>query len=92
MTNTDFTLHREKLLALRTRLQGDMTQMADHALNKDHNKTTSMPNHMAELGSDNADQELTLSFLEMRRMPSTKSKRLSNGSKTAAMAGVRSAA
>jgi RNA polymerase-binding transcription factor DksA len=40
-----------------------MTQMEDSALNKDHNKTTSMPNHMAELGSGNFDQELTLSLL-----------------------------
>ncbi len=40
-----------------------MTQMEDNALNKDHNKTTSMPNHMAELGSGNFDQELTLSLL-----------------------------
>ena len=40
-----------------------MTQMADNALNKDHNNTTSMPNHMAELGSGNFDQELTLSLL-----------------------------
>ena len=63
MTNTDLTFHREQLLALRARLQGDMTQMADNALNKDHNKTTSMPNHMAELGSGNFDQELTLSML-----------------------------
>ena len=63
MTNTDFTLHRQRLLVLRARLQGDVTQMADNALNKDHNKTTSMPNHMAELGSDNSDQELTLSLL-----------------------------
>jgi DnaK suppressor protein len=37
--------------------------MEDSALNKDHNKTTSMPNHMAELGSDNFDRELTLSLL-----------------------------
>ena len=43
MTNTDFTPHREKLLALRARLLGDMTQMEDNALNKDHSKTTSMP-------------------------------------------------
>ena len=63
MTNTDFTLHRERLLALRARLQGDMTQMEDNALNKDHTKTTSMPTSMAELGSDNFDQELTLSLL-----------------------------
>jgi RNA polymerase-binding protein DksA len=63
MTKTDLTLHRRKLLALRARLQGDMTQMEDNALNKDHNKTTSMPNHMAELGSGNFAQELTLSLL-----------------------------
>ena len=63
MTKTDLTLHRERLLALRARLQGDMTQMEDNALNGDHTKTTSMPNHMAELGSDNFDTELTLSLL-----------------------------
>ena len=45
------------------RLRGDVTQMADNALNKDHSKTTSMPTSMAELGSDNFDQELTLSLL-----------------------------
>ena len=63
MTKTDLTLCRERLLALRARLRGDMTQMEDNALNKDHAKTTSMPNHMAELGSGNFDQELTLSLL-----------------------------
>jgi DnaK suppressor protein len=63
MTNTDLTLHRERLLALRARIQGDTTQMEDNALNKDHNQTTSMPNHMAELGSGNFDQEFTLSLL-----------------------------
>ena len=40
-----------------------MTQMEDDALNKDHSKTTRMPNHMAELGSGNFDQELTLGLL-----------------------------
>ncbi len=63
MPKPDFTLHRERLLALRARLQGDITQMEDNALNKGHNTTTSMPNHMAELGSGNFDQELTLSLL-----------------------------
>ena len=37
--------------------------MEDNALNKDHNQVTSMPNHMAELGTDSFDQELTLSLL-----------------------------
>ena len=63
MTEPDFTVHRQRLLNLRARLQGDMTQMEDSALNKDHSRTTSMPNNMAELGSDNFDQELTLSLL-----------------------------
>lgn len=40
-----------------------MTQMEDNALNKEHTTTTSMPTSMAELGSDNFDQELTLSLL-----------------------------
>ena len=63
MTNTDLMLHRERLLALRARIQGDTTQMEDNALNKDHGKTTSMPNNMAELGSGNFDQEFSLSLL-----------------------------
>jgi RNA polymerase-binding protein DksA len=63
MTKPDLTLHRKRLLALRARLQGDMTQMEDNALNKDQSKTTSMPNHMAELASDAFDQELVLNLL-----------------------------
>jgi RNA polymerase-binding protein DksA len=63
MTKPEFTLHRQRLLVLRARLQGNMTQMEDNALNKDHSKTTSTPNDMAELGTGNFDQELTLSLL-----------------------------
>ena len=37
--------------------------MEDNALNKDHSTTTSMPNNMAELGTGNFDQELTLRVL-----------------------------
>jgi DnaK suppressor protein len=63
MTNSHMALHRERLLALRARLRGDTTQMEDNALNRDHSGTTSMPNHMAELGTGNFDQELTLRLL-----------------------------
>jgi DnaK suppressor protein len=63
MTKTDLTIQRERLLALRERLRGDMNQMSDNALNKEHNVSTSMPNHMAELASGNFDQEFTLSLL-----------------------------
>ena len=60
--NTDLKLKYEKLMALRTSLLGDMTHMEDDSL-KDHAKTISIPTDMEELGSDNADQELTLSLL-----------------------------
>jgi len=63
MATTDFTPHLERLLALRARLQGDMTQMEDNALNKDQSSSTTIPADMAELGSENFDQELTLSLL-----------------------------
>ena len=62
MTNTEVTLHREKLLALRASLLGDMTHMEDDSL-KDHAKTISIPTDREELGSDNSDQELTLTLL-----------------------------
>ena len=40
-----------------------MTQMEDNALNKDQSNSTSMPIDMAELGTGNFDQELTLSLV-----------------------------
>jgi DnaK suppressor protein len=63
MTKTELAFHRDRLLALQARLQGDTTKMEDNALNKDHSKITSMPTDMAELGTGNFDQELTLSML-----------------------------
>ena len=62
MKNTDLTLDRKKLLALRASLLGDMNQMEGDSL-KDHAKTISIPTDREELGSDNADQELTLTLL-----------------------------
>jgi DnaK suppressor protein len=63
VTNTDLTPYRARLFALRARLLGDMTQMKDDSLN-DHCKTTSIPTDREELGSDDADQELTVDLLE----------------------------
>jgi DnaK suppressor protein len=61
MTKPNLTIHRDRLLALRARLQGDMTQMEDNALNKD--KTASIPTDTEEIGTANFDQEFTLSLL-----------------------------
>ena len=60
--NADLKPNFDKLLALRASLLGDMTHMEDDSL-RDHAKTISIPTDKEELGSDNADQELTLTLL-----------------------------
>jgi DnaK suppressor protein len=60
--------YKERLLVLRARLRGDMSQMAEAALKKSRSEgngdLSSMPIHMADLGSDNFEQEFTLSLME----------------------------
>jgi DnaK suppressor protein len=67
MKKADKKVFRERLLSLRSRLRGDVTAMADTALRKnrqgDNGDVSSMPIHMAELGSENFDQEFTLSIM-----------------------------
>jgi DnaK suppressor protein len=53
----------EKLVALRESLAHDIHRMEDNSL-RDHAKTLSIPTDNEELGSDNADQDLTLTLLE----------------------------
>lgn len=68
MTKAELTVFKEKLLALRARLRGDVRHMADAALKKNrepgNGELSSMPIHMADLGSDNFEQEFTLSLVE----------------------------
>ena len=67
MKKEDVKVYRERLLFLRARLRGDVNNMADAALKQ--NRTTasgdlsSMPIHMADIGSDNFEQEFTLSLM-----------------------------
>jgi DnaK suppressor protein len=67
-TKAELKEYRERLLALRARLRGDVSQMADAALKKNRSESngdlSSMPIHMADLGSDNFEQEFTLSLME----------------------------
>lgn len=68
MKKTDFKVFRERLLALRARLRGDVSQMADTALKKNRTEAngdlSSMPIHMADIGTDNFEQEFTLSLMQ----------------------------
>lgn len=68
MKKAEMKVYKERLLVLRARLRGDVSQMADAALRKNRmdggGDISSMPIHMADLGSDNFEQEFTLSLLE----------------------------
>ena len=68
MKKADMKVFKERLIELRARLRGDVTQMADNALNKGRSEPNSemstMPIHMADLGSDNFEQEFTLSLMQ----------------------------
>lgn len=68
MKKADAKIYKERLLTLRIRLRGDVDQMADGALKKSRSEAngdlSSMPIHMADIGSDNFEQEFTLSLME----------------------------
>ena len=68
MKKADVKVYRERLLVLRARLRGDVNQLADAALKKSRSEASgdlsSMPIHMADIGSDNFEQEFTLSLME----------------------------
>ena len=68
MKKADMKVYRERLIALRARLRGDVNQMADAALKKSRSEAngdlSSMPIHMADIGSDNFEQEFTLSLMQ----------------------------
>lgn len=68
MKKTEMKLYKEMLLDIRARLRGDVNAMAKAALNKTRSEAngdlSSMPIHMADIGSDNYEQEFTLSMME----------------------------
>ncbi len=68
MKKTEMKPYRELLIQLRARLRGDVSAMADAALKQTRSEAngdlSSMPIHMADIGSDNFEQEFTLSLME----------------------------
>jgi RNA polymerase-binding protein DksA len=68
MKKDELQEYRERLVQLRARLRGDVSTMADAALNKTRSEAngdlSSMPIHMADIGSDNYEQEFTLSLMQ----------------------------
>jgi DnaK suppressor protein len=66
MKKTEMLAFKDKLHLIRARLRGDVTAMAEVALRKSGTEAgnAGMPIHMAELGSDNFEQEFTLILME----------------------------
>jgi len=67
MTKAELDSHRQQLLTLQNRLNGDVSHLADEALQAvggvGNSNLSNMPIHMADLGTDNNERENTLHLL-----------------------------
>ena len=68
LKSDELVSYRRVLQTLRSRLRGDLDQMTDEALGRDlaggTGNLSNVPLHMADLGTDNYDQEFTLGLIE----------------------------
>ncbi len=68
LKNDELESYRNVLLGLRARLKGDLDQMTDEALRRTQPESSgnlsNVPLHMADVGTENYDQEFTLSLIE----------------------------
>ena len=68
LKNEEVESFRKVLLGLRARLRGDLDQMTDEALRRDQpdssGNLSNVPLHMADIGTENYDQEFTLGLIE----------------------------
>lgn len=68
MNKAELETYRTTLLTLRNRLTGDVTHLADEALRarggEASGSLSNAPLHMADLGTDNFEQEFTLNLLQ----------------------------
>ena len=68
MAKTDLEPYRRSLLALRARLTGNLSHLAEEALRtaggENSGSLSNTPIHMADLGTDNFEQEFTLSLMQ----------------------------
>jgi DnaK suppressor protein len=68
MTKADLKTFQATLVALRARLRGDVSHLANEALRSNGAESSgnlsSAPLHLADLGSDSFEQEFTLSLLQ----------------------------
>ncbi len=62
--------YKARLVALRARLRGDVSQMTDAVLEKTlmqaNGDLSAVPIHMADIGTDNFEREFTLTLMESK--------------------------
>jgi DnaK suppressor protein len=67
MNNAELDAYRQQLLSLRDRLGADVSDLAGEALHRDGDQgggnLSHLPLHMADVGTDNYEQENTLNLL-----------------------------
>ena len=72
MKSEELESFRRTLESLRARLRGDLDQMTDEALRRDQPQSSgnlsNVPLHMADVGTENYDQEFTLGLIENERV------------------------
>ncbi len=68
-TKEELEAYKKKLLLMRARLRGDVTSLSSKADEKnkmvDSGSVSTSPIHLADAGSDNFDQEFSLSLVEI---------------------------
>ena len=60
MKKSDVKPFKEILIALRARLRGDVSTLANAALSKSNKVGSSVPSHIADMGSDTYEQDNTI--------------------------------
>ena len=68
LSDAELETYKNHLILLRARLRSDVSAMTDGALSQSRSEAAGdlsiMPLHMADIGSDNFEQEQTLSFIQ----------------------------
>jgi len=68
LSEAELETYKSRLVALHTRIRGDVATMAEGTLSQNRSEAagdlSAMPLHMADIGTDNFEREHTLSFIQ----------------------------
>jgi DnaK suppressor protein len=67
LTSKELDFYRDMILAKRREIVGDMSSMEREALRTSGTNLSNLPLHMADMGTDNYEQEFTLGLVEKDR-------------------------